>query len=256
LLKTIALTKYFGGLAAVVGLDLHVRDGEIFGLIGPNGAGKSTILNMIAGSLRPRSGQVIFRGEDVTKLSPHSRAKRRIARVFQANTVFPDLDVETNVRFGFHLHSGIGFWEKFFGRKQALHGREEGLHEKTLEILRVVGLYDERDKVATRLPHASQRHLCLAIALATEPSLLLLDEPVTGMTGEEVAYMLSVIRTLRDERRITFIVVEHNMRAVMSLCDRIAVINYGSKIAEGSPGEISENPAVIEAYLGVEDDAD
>jgi ABC-type branched-subunit amino acid transport system ATPase component len=254
LLKTVALTKYFGGLAAVSNLDLHVRKGEIFGLIGPNGAGKSTILNMIGGSLRPRSGQVVFEGEDVTKLAPHGRARRSIARVFQANTIFPDIDVQTNVRLGFHLHSEIGFWDKFFERKRVVSGREAMLQEKTLDILRLVGLHEGRDMVATSLPHASQRHLCLAIALATEPSLLLLDEPVTGMTAEEVARMLSVIRMLRDERAITCIVVEHNMRAVMSLCDRIAVINYGTKIAEGSPDEISENPAVIEAYLGVEDD--
>lgn len=255
MLETIGLTKYFGGLAAVVDLNLNVHQKEIFGLIGPNGAGKTTILNMIAGSLRPKSGKVIFKGEDVTNLPPHSRAERGIARVFQANTVFPDIPVVTNVRVGFHLHSEIGFWEVFFGRRRPTDSREKLLYEKTMEILRLVGLYEERDEVATSLPHASQRILCLAIALAAEPSLLLLDEPVTGMSAEEVAAMLSVIRALRDERGITCIVVEHNIRAVMNVCERIAVVNYGRKIAEGSPGEISENPAVIEAYLGVEEDA-
>jgi len=255
LLEIIGLTKYFGGLAAVVDLNLNVHQKEIFGLIGPNGAGKTTILNMIAGSLRPKSGKVIFKGEDVTNLPPHSRAERGIARVFQANTVFPDIPVVTNVRVGFHLHSEIGFWEAFFGRRRATDSWEKLLHEKTMEILRLVGLYEERDEVATSLPHASQRILCLAIALAAEPSLLLLDEPVTGMSAEEVAAMLSVIRALRDEKGITCIVVEHNIRAVMNVCERIAVVNYGRKIAEGSPGEISENPAVIEAYLGVEEDA-
>jgi len=255
LLETIGLTKYFGGLAAVVDLNLNVHQKEIFGLIGPNGAGKTTILNMIAGSLRPKSGKVIFKGEDVTNLSPHSRAEKGIARVFQANTVFPDIPVVTNVRVGFHLHSEIGFWEVFFGRRRPTDSREKLLYEKTMEILRLVGLYEERDEVATSLPHASQRILCLAIALAAEPSLLLLDEPVTGMSAEEIAAMLSVIRALRDERGITCIVVEHNIRAVMNVCERIAVVNYGRKIAEGSPGEISENPAVIEAYLGVEEDA-
>ena len=255
LLETVALTKYFGGLAAVVNLDLSVGTKEIFGLIGPNGAGKSTILNLIAGSLRPKSGRVVFDGEDVTDLAPHSRAGRGIARVFQANTVFPDVSVATNVRVGFHLHSGIGFWETFFGRKSATEEKERLLREKTVEILRLVGLYEERDQAATSLPHASQRRLCLAIALAANPSLLLLDEPVTGMTAEEVAAMLSVIRALRDEKGIGCVLVEHNMRAVMNVCDRIAVVNYGEKIAEGSPGEISENPTVIEAYLGVEEDA-
>ncbi len=255
MLETVCLTKYFGGLAAVVDLNLNVRQGEIFGLIGPNGAGKSTVLNMIAGSLRPKSGKVIFRGEDVTHLPPHGRARRRIARVFQANTVFPDVTVATNVRVGFHLRSQIGFWETFFGRKGSVQLREKVLSHKATDILHLVGLYEERDKVATSLPHASQRLLCLAIALATEPSLLLLDEPVTGMTAEEVETMLSVIRLLRDERGITCVMVEHNMRAVMSVCERIAVVSYGRKIAEGSPQEIRENPAVIEAYLGAEEDA-
>jgi branched-chain amino acid transport system ATP-binding protein len=255
LLEIIALTKHFGGLAAVVNLDLSVGTNEIFGLIGPNGAGKSTILNLIAGSLRPKSGRVVFNGEDVTDLAPHNRAGRGIARVFQANTVFPDVSVATNVRVGFHMHTGIGFWETFFGRKSATEPKERLLREKTMEILRLVGLYEERDQAATSLPHASQRRLCLAIALAANPSLLLLDEPVTGMTAEEVAAMLSVIRALRDEKGIGCVLVEHNMRAVMNVCDRIAVVNYGQKIAEGSPGEISENPTVIEAYLGVEEDA-
>jgi branched-chain amino acid transport system ATP-binding protein len=255
LLKIFALTKYFGGLAAVVDLSLSVGRKEIFGLIGPNGAGKSTILNLIAGSLRPKSGRVVFKDEDVTNLLPHSRAQRGIARVFQANTVFPDVSAVTNVRVGFHLHREIGFWETFLGMKRATIGRERLLHEKTMEILRLVGLYEERDQAAISLPHASQRRLCLAIALAAEPSLLLLDEPVTGMTAEEVTVMLSVIRALRDEKGITCVLVEHNIRAVMNVCDRIAVVNYGKKIAEGPPEEISENPAVIEAYLGVEEDA-
>jgi branched-chain amino acid transport system ATP-binding protein len=255
LLETIGLTKYFGGLAAVIELNLKVHQKEIFGLIGPNGAGKTTILNMIAGSLLPNSGQVVFMGEDVTKLPPHNRAQRGIARVFQANTVFPDIPVVANVRVGSHLHSKIGFWESFFGMKNSTDRREKLLYEKIIENLQLVGLYEERDKVATSLPHASQRILCLAIALATEPSLLLLDEPVTGMNAEEVAYMLSVIRKLRNERGITCILVEHNIRAVMNVCERIAVVNYGKKIAEGSPREISENQAVIEAYLGAEEDA-
>lgn len=255
MLETIGLTKNFGGLAAVVDLNLNVHQKEIFGLIGPNGAGKSTILNMIAGSLRPTSGKVIFKGENVTTSPPHYRAKRGIARVFQANTIFPDISVATNLRVGFYLHSLIGFWEVFFGRRRSIDNREKLISEKTTEILQLVGLYEERDEIATSLPHASQRILCLATALATEPSLLLLDEPVTGMNVEEVATMLSVIRLLRDERGITCILVEHNIRAVMNVCERIAVVNYGRKIAEGSPREISENPAVIEAYLGVEEDA-
>ena len=255
MLEAIGLTMHFGGLVAVQDVDLSVREKEILGLIGPNGAGKTTILNMLAGTLRPTEGKVIFGDEDVTNLPPHRRAHRGIARVFQSNSIFQEIPVASNVRVGFHLHAKAGFWKTFFAGNRYTDPREELLYEKTMEILRLVGIYEERDKIATSLPHASQRMLCLAIALATQPKLLLLDEPVTGMNAEEVDTMLSVIRALRDEKGISFLVVEHNMRAVMNVCERIAVLNYGRKIAEGSPAEIRENPAVIEAYLGVEEDA-
>jgi branched-chain amino acid transport system ATP-binding protein len=255
LLEITNLSKHFGGLAAVANLHLNVKEGEIFGIIGPNGAGKSTILNMIDGYLRPTSGKVFFREQDVTYRVPHERARRGIARVFQSNILFSDIPVMTNVRVGFHLHSGIRFWASFFGFKKRIDRQEMFLAEKAEEILKFVGLYEEREKEATSLPHASQRRLCLAIALAVDPSLLLLDEPLAGMTAEEVASMQIVIHGLREEKGITCIIVEHNMKAIMKLCDRIAVINYGRKIAEGPPSEISKNPEVIEAYLGAADHA-
>jgi len=247
------LTKYFGGLGAVVDLDLNVYQGEIMGLIGPNGAGKSTVLNMIAGTLSPSKGKLIFKGEDITNLPPHRMAKKGIARVFQSNTLFENVSVITNVRVGLHLHTKIGFLGGFFGSSYT-HGREKLLYEEAMEILRFIGLSDQRDQLAINLPHGSQRALCLAVAMAVKPNLLLLDEPLTGMDAEEVNVMISLIKALRDERGITSIIVEHNMRAVMGLCNRIAILNYGSKIAEGAPTEISENPAVIEAYLGAEQD--
>ena len=247
------LTKYFGGLGAVVDLDLNVYQGEIMGLIGPNGAGKSTVLNMIAGTLSPSKGKLIFKGEDITNLPPHRMAKKGIARVFQSNTLFENVSVITNVRVGLHLHTKIGFLGGFFGSSYT-HGREKLLYEEAMEILRFIGLSDQRDQLAINLPHGSQRALCLAVAMAVKPNLLLLDEPLTGMDAEEVNIMISLIKALRDERGITSIIVEHNMRAVMGLCNRIAILNYGSKIAEGAPTEISENPAVIEAYLGAEQD--
>ena len=255
MLEITNLTKHFGGLAAVVDLDLSIIQGEIFGIIGPNGAGKSTILNMIDGSLRPTKGKIIFKGGETTNLAPHRRARGGIARVFQSNIVFSDVSVMTNIRIGFHIHSGIGFWTSFFGVKKSISRQERLLSEKAEEILEFVGLHEEREKEATSLPHASQRKLCLAIALALDPTLLLLDEPLAGMTAEEVASMLTVVRGLREKKGITSIIVEHNMKAIMRLCDRIAVINYGKKIAEGPPREISKNPEVIEAYLGAPEHA-
>jgi branched-chain amino acid transport system ATP-binding protein len=254
MLQIVGLTKYFGGLGAVGDVDLDVYQGEILGLIGPNGAGKSTVINMIAGTLRPSTGRLIFRGEEVTNMPPHRIAAKGIARVFQSNTLFHNLSVVTNVRVGLHLHSGIRFWGAFLNLSY-VHRREVYLREAAYEILKFVGLSGQEEQLAVNLPHGNQRILCLAVALAVKPTLLLLDEPMTGMNADEVNKMLSLVRALREERGVTVIMVEHNMRAVMDLCDRIAVLNYGRKIAEGSPEEISQNQEVIEAYLGKEQDA-
>jgi len=254
LLEVRGLTKRFGGLAAVSGLDFDVKDGEISGIIGPNGAGKSTVFNMICGSVSPTSGTIIFRDENITGLTPYQIANRGITRLFQGNVLFHNFTVVKNVLIGFHLHTQLGLFGFLFGSPSA-HRREKILYSKAMEILELVGLAGEADKIASSQPHGNQRHLCLAIALAAEPKLLLLDEPVTGMNAEEVSGMVALIKTLRKEKGMTSIVVEHNMKAVMGLCDRIVTISYGKKIAEGSPKEISANPAVIEAYLGAEQDA-
>jgi branched-chain amino acid transport system ATP-binding protein len=254
LLEVRGLSKNFGGLAAVSGLDFDVNEGEILGIIGPNGAGKSTVFNMICGSISPTSGTLIFGDENITGLSPHQIAKRGITRLFQGNVLFHNFPVVTNVLIGLHLHTNLGLFGFLFGSPSA-HRREKALYSKAMELLQLVGLAGEADRIASSQPHGNQRHLCLAIALAAEPKLLLLDEPVTGMNAEEVSGMVTLIKTLREERGMTSIVVEHNMKAVMGLCDRIVTINYGKKIAEGSPKEIAANPAVIEAYLGAEQDA-
>ena len=254
LLEVHGLSKRFGGLDAVSDLTFDVNEGQIFGLIGPNGAGKSTIFNMICGSLKPTSGTLTFQGKNTTGLSPHRIARRGIARVFQGNVLFPTSTVLTNVLMGMHLHTGLSLFGFLFGGPGARR-REKALHSKAKGILELVGLADEADTVASDLPHGNQRHLCLAIALAAEPKLLLLDEPVTGMNAEEVLEMLDLIRMLRDKRGMTVVVIEHNMKAVMCLVDRIVAISYGRKIAEGSPEEIAKNEEVIEAYLGAEDDA-
>jgi branched-chain amino acid transport system ATP-binding protein len=254
LLEISNVSKYFGGLAAVVDLNLHVNQGEILGLIGPNGAGKTTVLNMISGTILPTSGRITLKSEDITRFPPHRIAQKGIARVFQRDVLFQNFTVLRNVLAGFHLHTRIGLWEALFSRPST-RSREKALYEKAMETLQFVGLSQQAEELAINLPHGSKRLLGLAIALATGPDFLLLDEPVTGMNAEEVTAMTSMVRALRDERGITSIVVEHNMRAVMSLCDRIAVLSYGRKIAEGLPNEIVENPSVVEAYLGAEDHA-
>jgi branched-chain amino acid transport system ATP-binding protein len=253
-LEVTKLTKFFGGLAAVLEFDMNVRQGQIFGLIGPNGAGKSTALNMIDGTLQPSQGEVIFREEEITKFPPHRRSQRGIARVFQENLYFSRFTVLENVRIGYHLQSKIGLSSIFLNTRSDKKA-EDVLEQKSLEILQFVGLDRYAHETAINLPHGRQRLLCLAIALATEPQLLLLDEPITGMNAEEVETMLGIIRAIREKLEITCIIIEHNLKAVMGLCDRIAVLNFGAKIADGTPKEIVENPAVIEAYLGAEEDA-
>ena len=252
LLEVRGLTKNFGGLAAVSALDFDVNEGEILGIIGPNGAGKSTVFNMICGSITPTSGTLIFRGENITGLPPHQIAKRGITRLFQGNVLFPESTVITNVLIGLHLHTNLSLFGFLFGSAGARR-REEKLYSEAIEILKFVGLANSANELAKSQPHGKQRLLGLAIALASKPKLLLLDEPVTGMHAEEVANMVNMIKLLRDEKDITCIVVEHNMKVVMNLCDRIVTLCYGKKIADCSPKETAENPAVCEAYLGVED---
>ena len=247
------LSRFFGGLAAVVDLDMEIDRGQIFGLIGPNGAGKSTVLNMIGGTVRPNQGEIIFNEKDVTRLAPHVRAEKGIGRVFQENLLFTGFTVLQNVLVGYHLQSPISV-AGIFRKTSTCRRQEEDVLEKAFDTLAFTGLSQYADEMAVNLPHGRQRLLALAVALAIQPQLLLLDEPVTGMNAAEVETMLAMIRALREKKGITCIVIEHNLKALMGLCDRIAVLNFGLKIAEGKPAEIVRNPAVMEAYLGTEED--
>jgi branched-chain amino acid transport system ATP-binding protein len=243
------LTEHFGGLAAVSEFDLIVEAGEICGLIGPNGAGKNTALNMIGGTSLPTKGRIVLDGMDITKLPSHRRARLGIARVFQRNALFCSMSVLENVMAASHLVDAHGFWE-IFHRSRSARTREGALMTRAMAILENVGLAHLAGELASNLPHGDQRALCIGVALACEPKLLLLDEPLTGMNAEETAAMVELIRSLRDAKGITVIVVEHNVKAVLGLCEHTVVLNFGEKMMEGTPRACVEDPRVIEAYLG------
>jgi branched-chain amino acid transport system ATP-binding protein len=251
LLQTRELTKDFGGLRAVDHLDLDVFDSEILGLVGPNGAGKTTVFNMISGFFAPTSGNIIFERENITGLRADQIARKAIGRIFQASTLFMQSTVSENVLTGFHMHYKQPGWKAFL-HTQATKDEEKDMRQRTREILEWMGLVALKDEFAQNLPHGYQRILGVCLALASNPKLLLLDEPVTGMNPTETTTMIEKIKQIRD-RGVTIILVEHNMRAVMGVCDRIVVLNYGKKIAEGLPQEIKKNKQVIEAYLGREE---
>lgn len=253
LLEVTQLSKHFGGLAAVNKVDLTVEEGEIVGLIGPNGAGKSTMLNLIDGTLKVSNGTILFQGRDITRHPPHRRAQLGVARVFQKNALFRSMTVLENVLAGAYLrtkHGPLGV----IGRSYEHVSKQPEVVARCAEVLNLVGLTDRTHELCVNLPHGSQRELCVAVALASDPTLLLLDEPLTGMNAEETASMIEIIKEINRTRGTTVIVVEHNVRAVLGLCARSVVLNYGQKLVEGTPRECVADPAVIEAYLGSDAD--
>jgi branched-chain amino acid transport system ATP-binding protein len=249
MLEIMGLTKYFGGLPAVNDLDFSVKAGEVAGLIGPNGAGKTTVFNLVTGILHPTGGKILFEGKDITNKKPHAVAALGIGRTFQLTGVLPDFTVLQNMTVACHLHPGIRFSDAFFNVDRR-NSRYQNIIDHSREMLALLGFDPAKEELARNLPHGHQRLLGIAMAMASSPKLLLLDEPLSGMNAEETGSALEVIEKIRS-RGTSILLIEHNMRAVMGICDKIVVLSFGTKIAEGSPQEIQANKDVITAYLGV-----
>ena len=248
ILEIQGLTRHFGGLAAVSDLDLSVPEGEFFGLIGPNGAGKTTVFNLISGVLPPTRGKIHFRSTDITGIPPHKITRLGLARTFQITALFQSFSVLENVLLGTYGTVRVNPLAALLNTPRARETEKEQ-RDRALEILQFLGIERLRDEVARNLPLGHQRILELAVALAGAPRMLLLDEPFSGLSAEEMREMIVKIGKVR-ERRTTVILVEHNIRIVMGICERIAVLNFGRKIAEGTSSQVSRDPEVIKAYLG------
>lgn len=248
ILEAKGITKSFGGLTAVNNVDFHIDEGEIVSLIGPNGAGKTTFFNLITGIYEPTKGEVYFLGEKLKKSKPYEITKLGIGRTFQNIRLFSSMTVLENVMIGQYCRTSANLFSAIIKTPRAAKEEKE-VKEKALEILDFLDLTDVKDEIAVSLPYGHQRRVEIARALATEPKLLLLDEPAAGMNTGEKVEMTELIKKIRD-KGYTILVIEHDMKLVMGISDRIVVLDYGNKIAEGLPEEIQKNERVIAAYLG------
>jgi len=242
------LTRFFGGLAAVMDLSFQVQSGEILSLIGPNGAGKTTVFNLITGTLLPTQGKVLLKDHEITGLRPYKTTALGVARTFQTTSLFYDETVIDNLIVSYRCRTRMGFWDALIHTSRSRKD-ERRCRQKAEETLEFIGLMERASELARNIPQESQKRLALGLALVTEPKLLLLDEPMGGLAEEENIGMMAIIQKVRASG-ITVLLIEHKMKIVMNISDRIIVLNYGQKIAEGLPQEVGRNSAVIEAYLG------